>query len=287
MSALALKIARLPPIHGLTDPAPSLTKAGFAALAVIRSVETSPSPEVSPQAQTAPAADPTTGKSFASLHAAAFARDKTTADPTTAGASPQSQRIDAPEGETWAAEKAGTHYARILTGPRTGQYINLTHGDRRGQTFTIEHREGKTLHVYGAGSTEVLVKPSADAAATTEAAKRVKHAQDQPPKGERWAPVSGHSTYADILEGPRNGQFVNISGGMRDGMAFQIVKKGSKVFHVYGTGKERQTIEVGAKKAAAASTDASTTGTTGAAAAAATGGTAAGTGGSNSASATG
>jgi hypothetical protein len=35
---------------------------------------------------------------------------------------------------------------------------------------------------------------------------------------------------------------VNTSGGIRDGMAFQIVKKGGDWFHVYGTGKDRQWI---------------------------------------------
>lgn len=246
---------------------------------MIRSLDISPSPEVTPQAQAQPApAAQTTGKDFATLHAAAVARDKTSAS------SGANAKIDTPEGETWAAEKPGTHYARIVTGPRTGQYINLTHGDRRGQTFTIENRDGKSVHVYGSGSTEVVVKPSIDAAATTKAAKHVKHATDQPPKGEKWAPVEGHSSYADILEGPRNGQYVNISGGMRDGMAFQIVKKGSKVFHVYGTGKHKQTIEIAPKKAANASTDASTTGSTGgSASASAATATATGTGGTTAA----
>jgi hypothetical protein len=244
---------------------------------VIRSVEISTSPEVSPQAQAQPApVDQTGGKDFATLHAAAVARDKTSAS------TPQNQRIDAPEGETWAAEKAGTHYAKIITGPRTGQYINLTHGDRRGQTFTIENRDGKSVHVYGSGSNEVVVKASTDSSATTEAAKHVKQVKDQPPKGETWAPVDGHSTYADILGGSRNGQFVNISGGMRDGMAFQIVKKGDKVFHVYGTGKDKQTIEIGAKKAAAASTSAASTASTGGTGTtSATTATATGTGGTN------
>ena len=50
------------------------------------------------------------------------------------------------------------------------------------------------------------------------------------------------ANYADIIGGPRNGLFVNISGGVRDGMAFQIVKKAGKWFHVYGTGKDRQWI---------------------------------------------
>jgi hypothetical protein len=40
-------------------------------------------------------------------------------------------------------------------------------------------------------------------------------------------------------------------------MAFQIVKKGDKVFHVYGTGKDRQMIQVAPKHTKAA--DANTT----------------------------
>ena len=75
--------------------------------------------------------------------------------------------------------------------------------------------------------------------------------------------------YADILSGKRNGLFVNISGGVRDGMAFQIVKHGEKTFHVYGSGKERQVIEVGAHKSkttsppsATGTTSTPTTGTT-------------------------
>jgi hypothetical protein len=178
-------------------------------------------------------------KDFASLHAAAVARDKpVTAAPTT---SPRRERVPAPEGETWAASEPGAHYATILTGPRKGQCINLTHGERRGQTFTIEHRHGKTLHVYTESGTEVVVAPSTDAADVTAAAKHMKRPHDQARSGERWELVPGHN-YADILGGPRNGLFVNISGGIRDGMSFQIVKKDGKWFHVYGTGKDRQWI---------------------------------------------
>jgi hypothetical protein len=225
---------------------------------LIRTVDTSSLAEATQQAQPAPAEQPT-GKDFAALHAAAVARDKQAT--TDATATPASERVEAPEGETWANTKPGAHYARIVTGPRTGQYINLTHGERRGETFTIENRDGKTVHVYGGGATEVVVKPAVDRADVSDAAKRVKHdSADQPPKGEKWAPVEGHSTYADILEGPRNGLFVNISGGIRDGMAFQIVKKGDKVFHVYGTGKDKQMIEVSSKaKKSDAAADASTT----------------------------
>jgi hypothetical protein len=238
---------------------------------VIQPVETTPAPEPQTQASPTPA-DPTSGGTdFASLHAAAVAREKPaaaagagtataagTAAPT-ASATPRSERVAAPEGETWASTKAGAHYARIVTGPRTGEYINLTHGDRRGETFSIEKRNGQMLHVYKESGTEVEVKPADDASATTNAAKRVKHQPaDRPPAGERWAPVVGHNNYADILEGPRNGLYVNISGGVRDGMAFQIVKKGEKVFHVYGTGKDKQTIDATPKKHKAPSSAAAT-----------------------------
>jgi hypothetical protein len=156
---------------------------------------------------------------------------------------PRNARIPVPHGETWEATKPGAHYARIVSGPRKGLYINLTHGSRRGETFTIEQRGGKTLHVYNVSGKEVEVKPSTDANAVTDRAKhsRDRH-RDLPPRGERWAPVAGHHNYADILGGRRNGLYVNTSGGVRDGMAFQIVKKGGKWWHVYGTGKHRQWI---------------------------------------------
>jgi len=60
----------------------------------------------------------------------------------------------------------------------------------------------------------------------------------KPPKGERSAPVAGHS-YADITKGPRNGMFLNTSGNKRDGQAFTLVKRDGKEFHIYGTGKDR------------------------------------------------
>ena len=188
-----------------------------------------------PSQKTAPP-DTSFGADYASVHAAAAKRETT---------SPARERVAVPDGETWAATKPGAHYAEIISGPREGQFINLTHGERRGETFTIEHRGGKTLHVYTLSGKEVVIKPSVDASATTDAAKRAKHPpHDRPVKGERWGPVEGHHNYADILGGPRNGLFVNISGGVRDGMAFQIVEKAGKVFHVYGTGKDRQWIDV-------------------------------------------
>jgi hypothetical protein len=213
---------------------------------VIESLDPASSPSAPKQASATPKAAAAAAaaphvKSFASVHEAAVKREKSTSGPKTT--SPRHERMTVPEGETWEATKPGAHYARIVTGPRKGLYINLTHGSRRGQTFTIEQRGGDTLHVYTGTGKEVRVKSSADAAAITDAAKHSKDRhRDAPQKGERWAPVEGHNNYADILGGKRNGLYVNTSGGVRDGMAFQIVKKGGKWWHVYGTGKHRQWI---------------------------------------------
>jgi hypothetical protein len=65
----------------------------------------------------------------------------------------------------------------------------------------------------------------------------------KPPKGETWGPVNGHTDYADILSGPRNGFFVSLTGP-RKGQAFVIVHKDGKTYHVYGSGKNKQTVAV-------------------------------------------
>jgi hypothetical protein len=203
---------------------------------VIHSLNPASEPEASKAASPKPQPTAKTGggvASYANVHAAAVAKDKTT--------SPKLERMTVPDGETWEATKPGAHYALITGGARKGLYINLTHGERRGMTFKIEQRGGSTLHVYTKTGQEILVKPATDASDVTKAAKHRKPPSDQPHKGEKWALVAG-ANYADIIGGPRNGLYVNISGGVRDGMAFQIVKKGGKWFHVYGTGKDRQWI---------------------------------------------
>ena len=99
----------------------------------------------------------------------------------------------------------------------------------------------------------------------------------QAPKGEKSAPVAGHS-YADITAGPRNGMFLNTSGNKRDGQAFTLVKRDGKEFHIYGSGKDRLVVCLKRKDAAddtasakaktettAPATDTTPSGTTGAA----------------------
>lgn len=172
---------------------------------------------------------------------------------SSAATTPSSAKIDAPQGEVWAPVAGHDNAAKIAAGPRAGQYINLSHGDRRGQLFTVEQRAGKTVHIYGSGQggSEKVIDAQQDMADGVRKihGKPVK-SQAQPAKGEQWAPVEGHSSYADILSGKRNGLYVNISGGLRDGMAFQIVKHGARTYHVYGSGAHRQVIEVGAHKKA-------------------------------------
>src|SRR3954452_11974649 len=213
---------------------------------MIRSIDTS---QVADATATPKAVQPATpaGKSFASELSKAA-------------------KLTVPQGETWAPVAGHDNAAKITEGPRKGQYINLSHGARRGQTFTIENRNGKQVHVYGSGSDEVVIASTQDA---HEGARKINgKVYDNGvkiPKGEQWAPVDGHDNYADILNGKRNGLVVNSSGGVRDGMAFQIVHKADKTFHVYGSGKHRQEIEVnGADKPSSTTGTTSPTQTTGA-----------------------
>src|SRR5919109_342858 len=85
-----------------------------------------------------------------------------------------------------------------------------------------------------------------------------KGASSEAPKGERTEKVPGHN-YAEIVSGPRNGMFLNNTGGKRDGQAFLIVKRHGREFHIYGTGEDRKVFEVGRKREASDSN-----GTTGA-----------------------
>ena len=198
-------------------------------------------------------------------------------------------RATPPEGEKWKPVKGHDDYAEIIAGDRKGQYVNLNRGARRGEAFTIEERDGKTVHVYKKDDGSELVVPIVDDKNARAAGSRPDGRE--PPKGETWAPVEGHQSYADILTGRRNGYYVNIQqGSIREGDVFHIVKRGGKEYHVYGQGDDKVWVEVGAGKkkpkaeetAAAQSTqtssgaadsrDASQT-----AAASGTGGTAAGT----------
>lgn len=98
----------------------------------------------------------------------------------------------------------------------------------------------------------------------TTASETTEDAAPKKPKNERSTPVEGRG-YADILNGPRNGMFINTSGNERDGEAFVMVKRNDRQFHIYGTGRDRDVFEVDANPASARTPAAGTpsSGTTG------------------------
>lgn len=82
--------------------------------------------------------------------------------------------------------------------------------------------------------------------AATAAEERIERLRRElrPPRGERWEPVPGTSSYADIVSGPRNGWFINLQEGPRQGELFHRIRKDGREFHVYGEGADRKVIEV-------------------------------------------
>lgn len=227
---------------------------------MIRPVDTSLLDAVAKATPSAPAqtgAAEATGKNAFAAHLKRAA-DKTaqTSSPA-ANAKPQDatatvlNRAVAPEGEKWKPVKGHDDYAEIVEGDRKGQYVNLNRGARRGEAFTIEERDGKTVHVYKKDDGTELAIPIENDKNARAAGSR--SSDREPPKGETWGPVKGHQSYADILSGPRNGYFVNLQqGSSREGDVFHIVKRDGKEFHVYGKGEDKVWVEVGRKKPAAA-----------------------------------
>src|SRR3954454_4232461 len=172
-------------------------------------------------------------------------------------------QVHAPEGETWKPVRGDDAYAHIVSGPRKGMLINLSHGARRGEVFRVEERNGVRVarggelgrggehgggrcHVKGEGKDEKVVPASKDSGRVNRhdhGDAELRAARKRPP-GETWAPVPGHSGCVDILSGPRNGYYLNTSGNERDGMVFHMVFRHGREYHIYGTGKDREVILV-------------------------------------------
>jgi hypothetical protein len=72
-------------------------------------------------------------------------------------------------------------------------------------------------------------------AAMADASKR--------PAGEKTEKVTGHR-YEKIVAGPDKGHFINRTGNTRDGEDFQVVQRGGRTFHVYGTAKDHKVYEL-------------------------------------------
>jgi hypothetical protein len=62
------------------------------------------------------------------------------------------------------------------------------------------------------------------------------------PKGETTRAVKDHPAYVEIMSGPRNGMFINMTNNERRGEAFVLVRRHDRDLHIYGTGKDRRVI---------------------------------------------
>jgi hypothetical protein len=227
---------------------------------LIRPVDTSLLDAVAKTGGTAPAqtaASEAAGKQAFSAELKRAAEKTTDTKPADANATVL-ERTTPPDGEKWRPVKGHDDYAEIVAGDRKGQFVNLNRGARRGDAFTIEERDGKSVHVYKKDGSEVVVPIETDKNARAAGSRQ---SDREPPKGEIWGPVKDHKSYADILTGPRNGYYVNLQqGSAREGDVFHIVKKAGKEFHVYGEADKKIWVEVGGTKKKAAAAPAATTG---------------------------
>jgi hypothetical protein len=171
------------------------------------------------------------GKSFAAT--LANAQKATTAADDSGTTGTVDTTLKPPKGETWGPVAGHSDYADILSGPRNGYYVSLAPGKRQGKAFLIQHKDGKTYHVYGTGSKKEWVRVATDPNSLT------------PPKGETWKPVEHHKDYKQIAGGKRDDMFMNLSGNARTGEAFKIVERDGKRYHVYGSGKDVREVPVG------------------------------------------
>lgn len=92
-----------------------------------------------------------------------------TSTSTTDKTSSSSSTSKAPADET-TKPVTGHAYADILTGSRSGLYLNTSGNVRDGQTFALVKREGREFHVYGTGKDRQIIglrKPADAAAADT------------------------------------------------------------------------------------------------------------------------
>jgi hypothetical protein len=110
----------------------------------------------------------------------------------------------------------------------------------------VTRAAAKTGGVSFAGQLARLVDAPAaatkDAATTDTPAAATKAAAR--PEGEMTKKVAGHP-YASVENGSDKGMFLNqLAGNARQGSVFKMVERDDRVFHVYGTGKDKVIVEV-------------------------------------------
>jgi hypothetical protein len=74
---------------------------------------------------------------------------------------PEKPADDAAELKLRKGEKAepveGHGYSEIVSGPRSGMYINTSGGARHGEAFVLARRNGVEYHIYGSGKDREVV----------------------------------------------------------------------------------------------------------------------------------
>ena len=117
---------------------------------------------------------------------------------------------------------------------------SVTHASTAAASARSEVAQKAHAHKFAGALAQASSKSAAD---TPDRILDLKRA----PKSEKSTPVEGHA-YADITAGPRNGMYLNTSGNKRDGMAFVLVKRDGREYHIYGSGKDRLVVCLPRKK---------------------------------------
>jgi hypothetical protein len=136
---------------------------------------------------------------------------------------------------------------RLKTGPHLPIHpvkpMNVHNPHSVGTDAAQNHASARRTEAETAG-TGVSFAEQLASASKKKSGKTDSAAAPKEPAGEKTAAVPGHSDYRDIVAGPRDGMFLNTSGNKRNGEAFVLVKRHGIEYHIYGTGKHRQVIEL-------------------------------------------
>ena len=71
--------------------------------------------------------------------------------------------------------------------------------------------------------------------------------------GETVKQVKGHH-YIEVVDGAREGMYINTSGNVRHGRAFVVAHRDGREYHVYGSGKDRLVVGMHKRRPEAAGT---------------------------------
>ena len=77
-------------------------------------------------------------------------------DKTDKAGKPDKSEVKLREGETLAPVQ-GHAYSEIVSGARSGMYMNTSGGARHGEAFVLAHRDGVEYHIYGSGKDREVV----------------------------------------------------------------------------------------------------------------------------------